>query len=186
MRPRFITIKVILFAICTLASFAAIVAVLQIHDLSPISRYSLCALFCLIALFCVYKIYCLFHRKSVFHKGLYHVTDLDGIDGIDFEQIVCDILVENGFELAESTQASADFGVDVLALREGISYAIQCKRYDGPVGLEAVQQVYAGRAYYECHVALVLTNQYFTSGAKKLADKIGVVLWDRDTLEQLL
>lgn len=186
MRPQFFTIRVILFAVCTLASFTSVVAILQTHDLSASSRYGLCSLFCLTGLFCIYKIYCLFQRKTIFRKGLYHLTDLDGIDGIDFEQIVCDILVENGFELAENTQASADFGVDILALREGISYAIQCKRYDGPVGLEAVQQVYAGRSYYECHVALVLTNRYFTSGAKKLADKIGVVLWDRDTLEQLL
>lgn len=49
-----------------------------------------------------------------------------------------------------------------------------------------MQQVYAGRAFYECHVAMVLTNQYFTPAARKLADKIGVVLWDRDMLEELL
>ena len=33
---------------------------------------------------------------------------------------------------------------------------------------------------------MVLTNQYFTPAARKLADKIGVVLWDRDMLEELL
>ena len=92
----------------------------------------------------------------------------------------------NGFELAQSTKASGDFGVDVLAYRDGISFAIQCKRYNYDVGIEAVQQVYAGRAFYECHVAMVLTNQYFTPAARKLADKIGVVLWDRDMLEELL
>ena len=66
------------------------------------------------------------------------------------------------------------------------SPAIQCKRYHEPVGIDAIQQVYAGRAYYECHVAVVLTNQTFTSHAQKLADKLGVVLWDRDSLRKLL
>ena len=111
------------------------------------------------------------------------VTD---ISGTDFEALTCDILASNGFELAQSTKASGDFGVDVLAYRDGISFAIQCKRYNYDVGIEAVQQVYAGRAFYECHVAMVLTNQYFTPAARKLADKIGVVLWDRDMLEELL
>ena len=92
----------------------------------------------------------------------------------------------NGFEIAENTSASGDYGVDILAQREGMSYAIQCKRYLEPVGLEAVQQVYAGRAYYECHVAVVLTNQKFTANAQHLADKLGVVLWDRETLRNFL
>ena len=105
---------------------------------------------------------------------------------IFFEALTCDILASNGFELAENTKASGDFGVDVLAYRDGISFAIQCKRYNYDVGIEAVQQVYAGRAFYECHVAMVLTNQYFTPAARKLADKIGVVLWDRDMLEKML
>ena len=108
------------------------------------------------------------------------------MDGIAFEELACDILIANGFEAAENTQATCDYGVDILASREGITYAIQCKRYLEPVGIEAVQQVYAGRAYYECHVAVVLTNQSFTANAKHLADKLGVVLWDRETLRNLL
>lgn len=137
-------------------------------------------------LFFLYKIYRLSHRRAIFQKGVYSLHDLDDMDGIDFEELTCDILVANGFETAENTQASLDFGVDVLACRDGVTYAIQCKRYHSTVGIEAVQQVYAGRAYYECHVAVVLTNQYFTSNAHKLADKIGVALWDRDMLAQLL
>ena len=137
-------------------------------------------------LFCIYKIHSLLRSRSRYIHGEWTLTDLDDISGADFEALTCDILVSNGFELAKNTKASGDFGVDVLAFRDGISFAIQCKRYNYDVGIEAVQQVYAGRAYYECHVAMVLTNQYFTPAARKLADKIGVVLWDRDMLEQML
>lgn len=139
-----------------------------------------------IALFCCYKIHSLFSRQNAYQKGDWTLQDLDDISGTDFEVLTCDILASNGFDIAESTQASVDFGVDVLARKDGVSYAIQCKRYHSPVGIDAVQQIYAGRAYYECHVAVVLTNQYFTSNAKKLADKLGVVLWDRDMLEEML
>lgn len=146
---------------------------------------ALCAGLILI-LFCIYKIHFLLRSRSHYIRGDWSLTDLDDISGTDFEALTCDILASNGFELAQSTKASGDFGIDVLAYRDGISFAIQCKRYNYDVGIEAVQQVYAGRAFYECHVAMVLTNQYFTPAARKLADKIGVVLWDRDMLEELL
>ena len=121
-----------------------------------------------------------------FEKGIYDAVDFDDMDGFEFEELTCDILVANGFEIAESTQNSGDFGVDVIAQRDGIIYAIQCKRYNGPVGIDAVQQVYAGRDFYECNVAVVLTNSYFSKAAQRLADKIGVVLWDREMFKELL
>lgn len=139
----------------------------------------------LIILLC-YKIHRMLRGKSIYRKGIWSVRELDEITGLEFEELTCDILVANGFEQAQNTQASADFGVDVIAWRDGISYAIQCKRYQEAVGIEAVQQVYAGKAYYDCHIGVVLTNQYFTSSARKLADKIGIILWDRDILEELL
>lgn len=140
----------------------------------------------IIMIFIFVKIHSIRKKNWSFEKGYYHVTDFDEIAGLDFEEVVCDILVANGFEHAENTPSTKDFGIDVLARKDGITYAIQCKRYQTTVGIEAVQQAFAGRAYYECHVAVVLTNQYFTSHAKMLADKIGVVLWDRDYLEELL
>ena len=41
-----------------------------------------------------------------------------------------------------------------------MTYAIQCKRYNAPVGVKAVQEAYAGRDYYDRMVGCVLTNQY--------------------------
>ena len=137
-------------------------------------------------LFCIFKIRRAHNSRSFFEKGMMSVRDIDGMDGIEFEELTCDILAANDFDIAESTQASGDFGVDVLAEKDGITYAIQCKCYSGLVGIDAVQQVYAGCAYYDCHVAVVLTNQYYTHHAQRLADKIGVVLWDRDTLRDFL
>ncbi len=176
-----------LFCLLTILFFIGfILTLLFFSPRNPISIILVSSFWWIFILFFLYKIHRLSHRRAVFQKGIYSPHDLDDIDGIDFEELTCDILIANGFETAENTQASIDFGVDVLACKDGITYAIQCKRYHSTVGIEAVQQAYAGRAYYECHVAVVLTNQYFTSNAHKLADKIGVALWDRDMLEQLL
>lgn len=187
MKTKHITFQIVLLYLSCILCLAGFILTLR-YQSATIPGLTIVAggFWWILILFCIYKICRLSHRRVVFHKGIYAPRDLDEIDGVDFEELTCDILVANGFEMAENTQASSDFGVDVLARKDGITYAIQCKRYHDTVGIEAVQQVYAGRDYYECHVAVVLTNQYFTSSAHKLADKIGVVLWDRDMLEQLL
>ena len=38
----------------------------------------------------------------------------------------------------------------------------------------------------DCHVAVVLTNNFFTSSAKELAKKNNVLLWDRNKLKELI
>lgn len=187
MKPKHTSIKILLCFLMEIGCVTGLLfSVFYPSEAEPPIKLTICILWLLLAFFLLYKLHCLTKRQSAFQKGIYAPRDLDEIDGQDFEALTCDILVANGFEMAENTQASVDYGVDVLARKNGITYAIQCKRYHEPVGIDAVQQVYAGRAYYECHVAVVLTNQYFTANAHKLADKIGVVLWDRDMLEELL
>ena len=77
-------------------------------------------------------------------------------------------------------------GVDILAEKDGVTYAIQCKRYDGPVGVKAVQEAYAGRDYYDRMVGAVLTNQYFTTPAVEAAKKLKILLWDGGYLESMM
>ncbi len=108
---------------------------------------------------------------------------MDELEGHDFEYYCADILRERGFEDVEVTKGSGDFGADILAERDGVTYAIQCKCYDKPVGVHAVQEAYAGRDYYDRQVAAVMTNQYFTEPAVKLAKKLKVLLWDRGYIE---
>ncbi len=110
---------------------------------------------------------------------------VDLMDGHEFERYCAELLRDHGFLEVEVTRGSRDYGVDILAQREGVSYAIQCKRYDGPVGVHAIQEAYAGRDYYDCMVGVVMTNQYFTAPAVEVASKLKVLMWDRDYLEAL-
>ena len=110
---------------------------------------------------------------------------MDEMEGHDFEYYCADLLKANGFLEVEVTKGSGDFGADILAEKDGITYAVQCKCYDKPIGVKAVQEVYAGRDYYDRMVGVVMTNQYFTEPAQLMAGKLRIVLWDRDKLDDL-
>ena len=112
-------------------------------------------------------------------------NELDNMEGFEFEYYCADLLRDNGFVDVEVTRSSGDYGIDILAEKEGVTYAIQCKRYNGLVGVKAVQEAYAGRDYYDRMVGCVLTNQYFTKPAVDAAKKLKILLWDRDDLEDM-
>ncbi len=110
----------------------------------------------------------------------------DSMEGHQFEYFCADVLKSNGFENVEVTQGSGDHGIDILAEKDGITYAIQCKCYSSNIGNAAVQQAYTGKGFYHKDIAVVLTNRYFTTQAKEEAQTLGVKLWDRDKLNSLI
>ena len=116
----------------------------------------------------------------------YADDELDEMEGLDFEYYCAELLRNRGFIEVEVTKSSGDYGIDILAEKEGVTYAIQCKRYNGPVGVKAVQDAYAGRDFYDRMVGCVLTNQYFTQPAVDAAQKLKILLWDRDYLEEMI
>lgn len=127
-----------------------------------------------------------FTNESMMINGSSTMTDFDSMTGPEFEQFCADILTKNTFTNVEITKGSHDQGIDILAEKEDIKYAIQCKCYSSNIGNEAVQEAFAGKAFYDCHVAVVLTNRFFTSSAQALAIKNGVLLWDRSKLQKLI
>ena len=113
-------------------------------------------------------------------------SDIDLMEGHDFEYYCAELLKRRGFQELEVTKGSGDYGIDILAERDGVTYAIQCKCYAAPVGVKAVQEAYAGRDYYDRMVGAVLTNQYFTQPAVEAAKKLKILLWDRGYLESMI
>ena len=106
--------------------------------------------------------------------------------GYEFERFCVTVLEKNGYEKAEVTKGSGDQGIDVIAYRDGVKYGIQCKCYSSSVGNKAVQEAFAGKAFYDCHVAAILTNSYFTRAAIELARSNNVVLWDGEKLREMM
>ena len=114
------------------------------------------------------------------------IIDFDNLDGHKFEHLCAKLLRLNGFENVSVTSGSGDQGIDIIAYKDDIKYGIQCKCYHSDIGNKAVQEVYAGKTFYNCHVGIVLTNRDFTRSAIDLAKKDGVILWNRKKLLQMI
>lgn len=110
----------------------------------------------------------------------------ENMEGHEFEYFCADLLRSRGFVDVEVTKGSGDYGIDILAEKDGVTYAIQCKRYGTPVGVKAIQEAYAGRDYYDRMVGAVMTNQYFTSPAVEAAGKLKILLWDGGYIEEMM
>lgn len=113
-------------------------------------------------------------------------NSFDNMDGHQFEYFCADILRKNGFLNVSVTQGSGDHGIDILAEKDDITYAIQCKCYSCDIGNSAVQQAHTGKSIYHKDIAVVLTNRYFTTQAIQEANILGVKLWDRDKLNEMI
>lgn len=104
----------------------------------------------------------------------YGMERIDAMDGHEFEHFVADLLRKLGYGNVEVTRGSGDQGVDVLAEKEDIRYAVQCKCYSSDLGNAPIQEVNTGKVIYHCHVGVVVTNRYFTQSAKEAAKATGV------------
>ncbi|MBR6115555.1 MAG: restriction endonuclease [Oscillospiraceae bacterium] len=107
------------------------------------------------------------------------IYEADLLDGHEFEYWCAALLQCNGFKHVLVTKGSGDQGVDIIAEKDDIKYAIQCKRYNSALNNKPIQEVFTGRIHYDCQVAAVMTNSTFTPGARELARSTGVELWDR-------
>lgn len=111
--------------------------------------------------------------------------NFDAMNGVDFENFCMDLLKRNGYKNVHGTKTSGDQGIDILAEKDDIRYGIQCKCYRGSVGNASVQQAFSGKSFYNCHVAVVMTNSSFTQSAVELAQKNNVLLWGKTKLLEL-
>jgi hypothetical protein len=96
-------------------------------------------------------------------------------DGVEFELWVEKSLQQFGWS-TKVTPPSNDQGVDIIAKKNAWEIAIQCKRYEGPVSNDAVQQIVAGKYHYGVAHAAVITNSSYTISAKNLAISNNVLL----------
>ena len=106
------------------------------------------------------------------------------VSGIDFERDCGDQLQKQGFSV-EYTKQSGDFGADIIASKDGIKYALQCKAGQTLSGVKAVQEASSGRQHYRADYAVVVSQSGFTSAASALAASMRVVLLTPPTLADI-
>lgn len=96
------------------------------------------------------------------------MAEVDLMAGLEFEKYIAARLRQSGWRVS-MTAATGDYGVDLIASKDGQCMAVQCKRYGKPVGVSAVQQVVSGASHHSCTSSMVISNQEFTKAAVQLA-----------------
>jgi hypothetical protein len=98
--------------------------------------------------------------------------------GKEFEQLCKEVLLNYGW-LVNTTKASGDHGIDIIARKHGKDIGIQCKKYaNKPTGNKAIQEVYTGCHFYDLDIAVIVTNVGFTRQAIQEAEKLNIELLD--------
>lgn len=161
---------------------ALVIDLIRTH-ISERAKHNLMVVAIVIGVIIFISMVCTIYRKL--HRK-YTLKQLDKMDGHQFEYACADILKANGYKHVKVTRSSGDFGVDIIAEKDKVKYAIQCKRYNHKLDNTPIQEVVGGLAYYQCDKGAVMTNQYFTEPAKQLAQVNDIELLDRDTLSHMV
>jgi restriction system protein len=110
---------------------------------------------------------------------------IDGLDGLEFEAAVAELLPLLGFEQVERI-GGFDKGADIVAVRDGVRTAVQVKRWSTPIDLKSVRQLVDGTKRYKCATGLLVTNSFLTKPAIECAEEWEIEVWDRHTLADFL
>lgn len=98
--------------------------------------YAIAIVLILAALRLSIKIFKFFRR---FRHNLSFIA-IDKMDGVEFEHYVTQILKRQGYSRVRLTE-QYDYGVDIVAEKDGVKWGIQVKCYSGLVKASAVRQV---------------------------------------------
>jgi len=117
------------------------------------------------------------------------LNSIDGLSGAEFEN-VCQRLVEKMGFSTQTTKASGDGGIDLIAfnyqpLLSG-KYIIQCKRYAGSVGEPIIRDLYGVVMSERANKGILMTTGHFTKSALAFAEGKPLELIDGTKMKDLL
>ncbi len=113
------------------------------------------------------------------------VDQVDLLDGLGFERFLAYLFHKLNY-VVQLTPASSDGGADLVIGKDGKKIAVQAKNHKSPIGVSALQEVYAAKTIYGCDEAWVVTNSVFTMPAIEMSKQLGVHLVARDELGILI
>lgn len=161
------------FALVVLVGAAAWTHRVLLERIALVALGVVCALLLLRVLWSVAN-----HRRSNINR------EVDDMSGLEFERYVAELLRAGGFHGVSLTERY-DYGVDIIAKKDGVRWGIQVKRRSGLVKANAVRQVVTGLKVYDCNRSMVITNGVYSTVARRLAVANNCVLLDRTGLKRL-
>lgn len=107
------------------------------------------------------------------------------MSGHEYEYFVAGEFEKYGAN-AQVTKGSGDHGLDVLVTYRDVRMAVQCKHYQTKVSNAAIQEVFSAKNYYDCALAVVISNSEFTPHARQAAQKLDVYLYHHEDIPMVL
>lgn len=111
--------------------------------------------------------------------------DWRALRGMYFERFLRQVFEHLGYEV-QITKTAGDQGVDLIVTLGERRIAIQAKGFAEKVDVFAVQEAYAGMAFYHCQGCAVITNATFTEAARALAKSVNCILIDGTQIPSLI
>lgn len=110
---------------------------------------------------------------------------LSNMSALEFEEFVADLFRKKGYAV-EITQGSGDHGIDLLMRKENQLIAVQCKRWNTPVGEPVVRDFLGSLMGIGAKVGYVIAASTFTSKALSFVQDKPIKLIDLDALVDLV
>lgn len=124
------------------------------------------------------------HQRDQRKLRALDIAAIDTMDPLEFEVYVAKLLKHKGFRNIQLTE-KFDYGVDIIAEKDGTRWGVQVKRHADMVKADAVRQVVTGLVRYGCTRPMVVTNsRTFSRPAHELAADNKCVLVGRDELAE--
>lgn len=108
--------------------------------------------------------------------------EIDRMSGDEFEVFLVSFFKKLDYQVKRVGSSKGDYGADLIISKNNLSIAVQAKRHNSSIGVDAVREVLGSLKIYNCSNGIVITNNYFTNQAKLLAKVNNIELWDRIAL----
>jgi restriction system protein len=102
----------------------------------------------------------------------------------EFEEFIAKLFRNMGYD-AHTTKKTGDYGIDVIAKKDGKKIAIQCKQNQigNNVGNVVVQKTLGSMWKIKADKSIIITTSDFTTQAEEQAKEAPIELWDRHYLK---
>jgi restriction system protein len=112
---------------------------------------------------------------------------LSSLSWQQFEQLVGALFREQGYQVDERGRKGPDGGVDLLLVKEGEKYLVQCKHWRSTkVGVPVARELYGAMTAEGAVGGFIATTGQFTSEAKRFVEGLNIQLIDGQRLHRYM
>jgi len=114
-------------------------------------------------------------------------NNFSNLSPYEFEHFVAKLLREMGYS-TKVTQRTGDYGVDIIAKKDGETTAVQCKRFkeSSLVGNRDIQRILGSMLTIKAQKCIFVTTSKYTKQAINQAKGCPIQLWDKQIFQSLV